>query len=68
MPSTFVSPVTLEATQVVAGTNYKFLANGTKTTNPITSGSYYITIYKDLQGNVKLLDIETIEEKQEEAK
>ena len=59
-------PVELVATQVVAGTNYKFLANGTKTTNPITKGTYYITIYKDLQGNVSLLDIETIEEKQEE--
>lgn len=59
-------PIKLVATQVVAGTNYKFLANGTKTTNPITKGTYYITIYKDLQGNVSLLDIETIEEKQEE--
>ena len=59
-------PVELVATQVVAGTNYKFLANGTKTTNPITKGTYYITVYEDLQGDVKLLDIETIEEKQEE--
>ena len=58
-------PVELVATQVVAGTNYKFLANGTKTTNPITKGTYFITIYKDLQGNVKLLDIETTEEEQE---
>ena len=61
-------PVELVATQVVAGTNYKFLANGTKTTNPITKGTYYVTVYEDLQGNVSLLDIETIEEKQEEAK
>ena len=60
-------PQELVATQVVAGTNYKFLASGSKTTNPITKGTYYITIYKDLQGNVSLLDIETIEEKQEEA-
>ena len=60
-------PVELVATQVVAGTNYKFLANGTKTTNPITKGTYYITVYKDLEGNVELLDIETIEEKQEES-
>ena len=59
-------PVELVATQVVAGTNYKFLANGTKTTNPITKGAYYITVYEDLDGNVSLLDIETIEEKQEE--
>lgn len=61
-------PQELVATQVVAGTNYKFLANGSKTSNPITKGTYYITIYKDLEGNVKLLDIETIEEKQEEKK
>ena len=55
----------LVATQVVAGTNYKFLAEGTKTTNPITHGTYYITIYQDLKGNVELLDIEVIEETQE---
>ena len=61
-------PQELVATQVVAGTNYKFLANGTKTTNPITKGIYYIYVNKDLQGNVSLLDIETIEEKQEEKK
>ena len=61
-------PVELVATQVVAGTNYKFLANGTKTTNPITKGTYYVTVYEDLQGNVSLLDIETIEEKQEQVK
>lgn len=56
------TPVMLEATQVVAGTNYKFKADGTKTTNPIIMGTYYVYIYKDLQGNVSLLDIEVIEE------
>lgn len=61
-------PVELVATQVVAGTNYKFLANGTKTTFPITEGTYYIYINEDLQGNISLLDIEVIEEKQEEIK
>ena len=60
-------PVELVATQVVVGTNYKFKANGTKTTNPITKGTYFIYVNKDLQENVSLLDIETIEEKQEEA-
>ena len=60
--------IELVATQVVAGTNYKFLAKGTKTTNPITTGTYYVTIYKDLEDNVSLLDIQTIEEKQEETK
>ena len=56
------TPVMLEATQVVAGTNYKFKADGTKTTNPIIMGTYYVYIYEDLQGNVSLLDIEVIEE------
>lgn len=56
------TPVMLEATQVVAGTNYKFKADGTKTTNPMIMGTYYVYIYKDLQGNVSLLDIEVIEE------
>lgn len=55
-------PVELVATQVVAGTNYKFLANGTKTTNSVTKGTYYVTVYEDLSGNVSLLDIETIDE------
>ena len=61
-------PVELVATQVVAGTNYKFLANGTKTTNPIIKGTYYIYINKDLEGNISVLDIETIKESQEETK
>ncbi len=61
-------PLELVATQVVAGTNYRFLAKGTKTTNPVTNGTYYVEVYKDLSGNVSLLNIETIEEKQEEDK
>ena len=61
-------PVELVATQVVVGTNYKFLANGTNTTFPLTKGTYYIYINEDLQGNISLLDIEVIEEKQEEVK
>lgn len=55
-------PQELVAKQVVAGTNYKFLANGSKTTKPITKGTYYITIYEDLDGNVELKDIEVIKE------
>ena len=57
-------PIELVATQIVAGTNYKFLAKGTKTTNPKIEGTYYITVYKDINGNVELKDIETIEEKE----
>lgn len=59
-------PVELIATQVVSGTNYKFLASGSKTTKPVVEGTYYITIYKDLQGTVELKDIEVIEEKEKE--
>lgn len=55
-------PIELVSTQVVAGTNYKFKASGTKTTNPPVKGTYYIYIYEDLQGNVELKDIEVIEE------
>lgn len=56
------TPVMLEATQVVAGINYKFKADGIKTTAPMTQGTYYVYINKDLQGNISLLDIEVIEE------
>ena len=59
-------PVELVATQVVSGINYKFLATGTSTTKPIVKGKYYITIYKDLEGNISLLDIEVIEEEKVE--
>ena len=59
-------PVKLLATQVVNGTNYKFLANGTKATNPITVGTYNITINESTDGTISLLDIEVVEEKQEE--
>ena len=55
-------PVKLLAKQVVNGTNYKFLANGTKTTNPITVGTYNITINESSDGTISLVDIETIEE------
>ena len=56
------SPVMLEATQVVAGTNYKFKADGIKTTDPMAQGTYYVYINEDLDGNISLLSIETIEE------
>lgn len=61
-------PKELIATQVVNGINYKFLAEGKKTTNPITKGTYYVTVNKSATGEISLVDIETIEEKQEEVK
>ena len=57
-------PVELLATQVVNGINYKFLANGTKTTNPVTTGTYNVTVNVSSDGTVSLVNIETIEEKQ----
>lgn len=57
-----LSPERLEGTQVVAGTNYKFLASGTKTTNPPIKGSYFVTVYEDLEGNCSIIDVETVTE------
>ena len=56
------TPVMLVATQVVAGINYKFQCDGVKTTNPMMQGTYYVYIYKNLQGEASVLKIETIEE------
>ena len=57
------TPKELVATQVVAGTNYKFLCDGVKTTNPPVKGEYYVTVYKDLKGNCSIGEIEVISEK-----
>ena len=54
--------VELVETQVVAGTNYKFLAKGTTVTMPPMEGTYYVTVYKNLDGGVELLNIEQIEQ------
>lgn len=54
--------VELVETQVVAGTNYKFLAKGTTVTMPPMEGTYYVTVYKNLDGAVELLNIEQIEQ------
>ena len=55
-------PTKLLATQVVNGINYKFLAEGEKTTNPPVKGIYNITINKSSDGTISLLDIEVVEE------
>ena len=57
-----LEPVELYQTQVVAGTNYKFVCSGTKTTNPPIKGTYFVTVYKDLQGNCSIIDVETVTE------
>ena len=53
--------VKLVGTQVVAGTNYKFLAEATTMTNPPTTTQKYITVYKDLEGNCSILEITDVE-------
>lgn len=60
-----LTPERLEGTQEVAGINYKFLATGVKTTNPPIRGSYLVTIYKDLEGNCSIADIETVTESED---
>lgn len=57
-------PIELLATQVVNGTNYKFLASGTKATNPIIEGTYNIIVNKSSDGTISLVDIEVVEEKE----
>ena len=52
-------PLMLLSTQVVAGTNYCFLA---RTVSADAAPEYvYVYIYKDLSGNVEILDVQNIE-------
>ena len=54
-------PISVVATQVVAGTNYAVLAYGTTvTSDPITS-VYMLTIYKDLSDNSSVTSINQID-------
>ncbi len=55
-------PVKLLATQVVAGTNYKFLCEGTTVVPDGETKMYIVTIYEDLQGGVSVLEIEETSE------
>ncbi len=47
----------LVATQVVAGTNYKFLCDAKVVYPGAPTTEKYVTVYKDLQGNCSVLDI-----------
>lgn len=53
-------PVTVLATQVVSGTNYAYLAQGTVVSNKPVSDWCIIKIYEDLEGNVSLTSISNI--------
>ena len=54
-------PLTLLGTQVVAGTNYAFLAKGkTETDNP-RSAIQVVIVYEDLEGNAEITNICTLD-------
>lgn len=54
-------PKELVSTQVVAGINYKFLCEGSAVVPNAESSEYYVTVYKDLSGNCKIINVEKIE-------
>lgn len=55
------TPIQLLATQLVSGTNYKFLCEATSVTaEPVTSEKI-VTVYQDLQGNCKIIEVEDYE-------
>ena len=54
-------PVLLLGTQVVAGTNYAFLCKGTVVYPDALPYWYILYVYQDVQGNVKVLDVENLE-------
>ena len=54
------TPITLLATQLVAGNNYAFLCTGTPVTLNAKPGWYIIAVYKDLQGISSIMSIEEI--------
>jgi len=51
-------PIKLLATQVVSGTNYKFLANGTVVYPGASASQKIVTVYEDLQGNCSITNVE----------
>ena len=52
------TPVKLLETQVVAGTNYRFLCDATVVSPNAETKQAIVTIYEDLQGNVEILEIQ----------
>ena len=53
-----LKPIRLIATQIVAGTNYKFEAIDTESEK---SNTKEVVIYKDLDGNCSVMKIENLE-------
>lgn len=50
-------PIKLLGTQVVSGTNYRFLAEQTLVTADAETKKVVVEIYEDLQGNVSVTEI-----------
>lgn len=55
------TPVELLETQIVAGTNYKFLCESQVVAPDAPVQMAVVTIYEDLEGNAEVLDIEMME-------
>ena len=55
------NPVALLGTQVVSGTNYKFLCVGTTVTAEPTSGLYVVTVYENLDGKATVSSVERLD-------
>ena len=60
------TPIELLETQVVAGTNYKFLCESKVVAPDTAVKKAVVTIYEDLQGNAEVLEIEELEDSGEE--
>lgn len=54
------TPVELTATQLVSGTNYKFLCDAETVTPGAEKRQVIITVYRNLQGVCEVLDIEDV--------
>ena len=51
------TPIVLLETQLVSGTNYRFLCESQVVVPDGKKGQEVVTVYKDLQGNVRIIDI-----------
>ena len=60
------TPIELLETQVVAGTNYKFLCESLAVAPGAVVKKAVVTIYEDLEGNAEVLEIEDLEDSGEE--
>ena len=52
------NPLTLIATQIVAGINYLIICQGTVMTEEPTDALYFVTMYVDLEGNAEFADVQ----------